>query len=55
VRRLFNQLAPRRPLNPPPLPPPDFSLSDFADFPEEAWELADLEIERAEADTADNG
>jgi hypothetical protein len=54
MRRL-NVLPVRRKLNPPTPPVEDWSPSDFADSPEEAWELADLEIEQAEADAADDG
>jgi hypothetical protein len=59
VRRLLNNIAPRRPLNPPPLPPAveDWSPSDFATDPSEAWILADEEIQAAaeEDAAADNG
>ena len=47
MRRLLNDLGrqPRPKLNAPPLPVEDFCPSDFAASPEEAWEIADIEIE----------
>jgi hypothetical protein len=52
VRRLLNSLAPRRPITPALPPVEDWSPSDFAQTPEEAWLLADLEIEEEAAEDA---
>jgi hypothetical protein len=47
-RRLLNELGrrPRPKLNPPPFQ--DFYPSDFASCPEDAWEIADIEVELEE-------
>jgi hypothetical protein len=45
----------RQPLAPRPRPVEDFCQpSDFATSPEDAWELADLELEEEEAKAAED-
>jgi hypothetical protein len=50
--KLLNNLAPRRPLNPPPIPAELLMRSDLATCPEDAFELAceEIELEEQEAE-----